>query len=124
MTNEAIDRKHECRKPTGCICSVVALEPDEDCPQHGNPYPHRCEICGRFIERTKGACIMTNEAIHRVLEELREMRNLNVQCAEGYDPHTAGAYTHAAFAAAYAECIALIERAREQEGGRGEAQHQ
>lgn len=44
---------HECREGQTCICNVSALEPNEDCPIHGYPYPNKCEICGRFIKTKK-----------------------------------------------------------------------
>ncbi len=34
------------------MCSTTALEPDEQCPIHGNPYPTRCVICGQFMKNT------------------------------------------------------------------------
>jgi len=43
---------HVCRESRTCCCSLTALEPDEDCPVHGWPYPPRCEICGQFMKRT------------------------------------------------------------------------
>jgi hypothetical protein len=47
-------KKHRCREGRTCVCSIVALEPEEDCPIHGSgPWPPRCKICGRFIRRRK-----------------------------------------------------------------------
>lgn len=47
--------EHKCKpqpiKYTCCCCSMQALEPDEDCPKHGCPYPPpkpRCP-CGKFV---------------------------------------------------------------------------
>jgi len=40
---------HECHPRVGCSCSSVGLEPDDDCPMHGHPWPPRCEVCGRFM---------------------------------------------------------------------------
>jgi len=40
----------EHHRPTVCTCDLSALEPDEDCPQHGHgEWPPRCAYCGRFI---------------------------------------------------------------------------
>ena len=44
--------RHVCAEGKTCTCSMLALEPDEDCPVHGaGPYPPRCGKCGRFIKR-------------------------------------------------------------------------
>lgn len=40
---------HVCQLPTGCICSGTASEPNERCPQHGQP-DRRCGTCGRFLK--------------------------------------------------------------------------
>src|SRR3972149_5732025 len=40
---------HECKQDRTCCCYPLALEPNDDCPQHGYPIP-RC-ACGRFIAR-------------------------------------------------------------------------
>lgn len=45
--------KHECQASRTCCCSIIALEPNEDCPIHGYPWPPRCEICGRFMKWKK-----------------------------------------------------------------------
>ena len=42
--------EHICKEDIYCTCYQLALEPDEDCALHGNPYPPRCN-CGRFIKR-------------------------------------------------------------------------
>jgi hypothetical protein len=39
---------HVCKTMRYCVCSVQALEPDEDCPIHGCAQQPRCE-CGRFV---------------------------------------------------------------------------
>lgn len=41
-------RPHEHREPRSCCCSIQALEPHEDCPVHGHPWPPRC-VCGKFM---------------------------------------------------------------------------
>lgn len=42
--------KHECKESRTCCCSILADEPNEDCPVHGwGPYPPRCETCGKFM---------------------------------------------------------------------------
>lgn len=47
-------KQHTCKESKTCSCSVIGLEPDEECPVHGyGEYPPRCEICGRFIKRTE-----------------------------------------------------------------------
>ena len=44
-------KKHKCKEDKTCTCSIVGLEPDENCPKHGcGEWPKRCEICGRFIK--------------------------------------------------------------------------
>lgn len=44
-----MSKYHVCVVAKTCCCSVLALEPNEDCPVHGVPYPPRCETCGRFL---------------------------------------------------------------------------
>lgn len=47
-------RLHVCRESKTCTCYLLALEPDESCPQHGaGEWPLRCGICGRFLKRTE-----------------------------------------------------------------------
>ena len=41
---------HTCEESRTCRCYMLASEPDEDCPVHGNPWPPRCEKCGRFMK--------------------------------------------------------------------------
>ena len=45
-------KQHTCEEYKVCMCSIVGLEPNEDCPVHGYPYPARCE-CGRFVSRPR-----------------------------------------------------------------------
>jgi hypothetical protein len=40
---------HICKPSVGCCCSVIGLEPDENCPVHGWPWPPQCGTCGRFL---------------------------------------------------------------------------
>lgn len=47
-------KPHVCQYPRGCRCSVVGLEPEDDCPTHGWP-ERRCDICGRFLPYPKQA---------------------------------------------------------------------
>lgn len=47
-----IDKKHICKELTYCICSSLALEPDENCPIHGYVIKSRCR-CGRFVKEEK-----------------------------------------------------------------------
>ena len=42
---------HTCAPARTCLCSIVGLEPDEDCPIHGFGDDRRCETCGRFMKR-------------------------------------------------------------------------
>ncbi len=44
--------KHICSQSRVCTCYILGLEPDEQCPQHGYPWPPRCDQCGRFIKHT------------------------------------------------------------------------
>jgi hypothetical protein len=32
-----------------CMCDSGKLEPSEDCPIHGNPFPPQCAKCGQFM---------------------------------------------------------------------------
>lgn len=32
-----------------CICSISALEPHDNCPIHGYPWPPRCCLCNQFL---------------------------------------------------------------------------
>lgn len=41
---------HRCRQSKTCCCGTQAVEPNENCPVHGHPYPIQCEVCGRFIK--------------------------------------------------------------------------
>jgi len=43
--------EHICKEIDYCMCYSLALEPDEQCPVHGNPWPHRCAICGKFMRK-------------------------------------------------------------------------
>ncbi len=40
---------HNCEESKHCICYQLALEPNDNCPVHGTPWPVRCYICGRFM---------------------------------------------------------------------------
>lgn len=42
---------HICKALDYCVCSVIALEPHEDCPIHGYPLGNRCNDCGRFMKQ-------------------------------------------------------------------------
>lgn len=46
---------HQCCKSTVCRCYLLALEPNEQCPVHGWPYPPRCGDCGRFLPAGRAA---------------------------------------------------------------------
>lgn len=46
-------KKHKCQEQNWCSCSSTALEPDDNCPLHGYPWPPRCEICGQFMKWSK-----------------------------------------------------------------------
>ena len=41
--------KHVCKKADWCICSISALEPNDNCPLHGHPWPPKCAECGKFM---------------------------------------------------------------------------
>lgn len=42
--------KHKHERPNTCICYILALEPNENCPIHGyGEWPPRCKICGKFM---------------------------------------------------------------------------
>lgn len=44
------NNNHICKEDRQCSCSLLALEPDEDCPVHGvGIFPPRCILCGKFI---------------------------------------------------------------------------
>lgn len=41
--------EHICKESKTC-CYSLALEPAENCPQHGaGEWPPRCGICGKFL---------------------------------------------------------------------------
>jgi hypothetical protein len=43
---------HKCIESRSCTCSVIGIEPADDCPVHSSGgWPPRCEICGRFMKR-------------------------------------------------------------------------
>jgi len=44
-------KKHKCAEAITCCCYMLALEPDDNCPVHGCPWPPRCQECGRFMKR-------------------------------------------------------------------------
>ncbi len=42
---------HVCKIAHYCMCSVVGLEPSQDCPIHGEgQWPPQCITCGRFMK--------------------------------------------------------------------------
>jgi hypothetical protein len=42
--------QHVCKRDRTCRCSVIGLEPDDNCPIHGcGEWPPRCGECGRYI---------------------------------------------------------------------------
>ena len=45
-------KPHSCHDPKTCCCNTQGLEPSDDCPVHGHPWPPRCEECGRFLPWT------------------------------------------------------------------------
>ena len=58
---------HICQEDRDCCCSMQSLEPDEDCPKHGWPWPPRCGICGRFMKRKP---VLTDEQVQpNIVEE-------------------------------------------------------
>lgn len=46
---------HTCAPSRTCTCYILALEPADDCPQHGYPWPPRCGDCGKFLPWPKVA---------------------------------------------------------------------
>ena len=43
-------KNHKCFHEKYCSCSIVGLEPDEECEIHGyNNKTKKCDICGRFF---------------------------------------------------------------------------
>ena len=43
-------KNHTCVESDTCTCSIVALEPNDNCPIHGcGEWPPRCKICGKFL---------------------------------------------------------------------------
>ncbi len=43
---------HICKEDKTCSCDIMAVEPNQNCPEHGWPYPPRCS-CGRFVKDTR-----------------------------------------------------------------------
>lgn len=43
-----IPHKHSIART--CQCYLLALEPNEQCPVHGHPWPNRCGVCGQFVK--------------------------------------------------------------------------
>lgn len=46
------NEKHVCKPLEYCMCSINALEPDENCSIHGIDLHPRC-VCGRFVKSNK-----------------------------------------------------------------------
>ena len=44
-----VDRTHTHQESNLCRCYLLALEPHEQCPVHGRPWPPRCGICGQMM---------------------------------------------------------------------------
>lgn len=45
-------KPHTCTISKTCSCSIIALEPDEECPVHGwGPDHPSCGVCGRFVAK-------------------------------------------------------------------------
>lgn len=59
--------KHICRESNVCVCSISALEPDEQCPVHGAPWPPRCCVCGKWMK-------WPNWAVSEVLKRLYDRK--------------------------------------------------
>lgn len=76
---------HICSESKYCCCSVQALEPDDQCPLHGHPWPPRCEACGRYTKWPRpedytinhGECqhVMGEGVIDKITEMLIEQIN-------------------------------------------------
>ena len=70
---------HICRENKSCACSVLADEPSENCPIHyGLQWPPRCEVCGRFMERT--TTVINSEKIKEHAKGIK-----NEQDKRGYE---------------------------------------
>lgn len=48
-----VNKPHECQEAHTCCCGCQDLEPREDCPIHGDPWPPKCVVCGRFMKWPK-----------------------------------------------------------------------
>lgn len=65
-------KNHICKEDRSCICSILADEPDEECPVHGGCFVRpTCEICGRFMKWTEnpnsdGACLESNAMVQAI----------------------------------------------------------
>ena len=44
-------KQHTHKESRECCCDFQGLEPDEQCPLHGHPWPPRCEKCGQLMKR-------------------------------------------------------------------------
>lgn len=45
-------KEHKCYSANHCICSISALEPEDNCAIHGHGnWPPRCNECGKFLPR-------------------------------------------------------------------------
>lgn len=49
MTHAKAIADHTHSESRTCCCYLLAVEPDEDCPIHGHPWPPRCAECGQFL---------------------------------------------------------------------------
>jgi hypothetical protein len=53
-----IVRDHTCHRSMDCICSISALEPADQCPQHGGgSWPPRCDVCQRYLPYSEAGVI-------------------------------------------------------------------
>lgn len=60
-------KKHICIERYWCSCSVMALEPDDDCPIHAGGGIPRCCYCGKFLKRNT-----TRSTVHIISENENE----------------------------------------------------
>ena len=55
MANSTEETKsHICKESKTCVCYLLGLEPNENCPAHGlGEWPPRCGTCGRYLKHER-----------------------------------------------------------------------
>ena len=51
--------QHDCASANTCLCWSGRLEPNDECPLHGQTGQPRCETCGKFLPWPKFQQIST-----------------------------------------------------------------